>query len=158
MMYTVSETAKMLNVSAATLRYYEREGLLPFVERTSGGIRMFTDQDIPWLKQILFLKQGGMSVKEIRRYVELVMQGDRTLSDCLQFFQEQRETLQEQIRQLQQALDVVNYNCWYYETAMSKGSILNMKKMTEEDIPQEFREVLPLLVENVKNSTQEGLS
>lgn len=65
MMYTVSETAKMLGTSAATLRYYEREGLLPLVERTPGGIRMFTDQDIPWLREILFLKQGGMSVKEI---------------------------------------------------------------------------------------------
>ena len=142
MMYTVSETAKMLGTSAATLRYYEREGLLPLVERTPGGIRMFTDQD-------------GMSVKEIRRYVEMVMQGDRTLSDRLQFFREQRKSLQEQIRQLQQTLDIVNYNCWYYETALSKGSTLPMKKLTEEEIPQEFHEILRLLVEDRKNSTQE---
>lgn len=155
MMYTVSETAKMLGTSAATLRYYEREGLLPLVERTPGGIRMFTDQDIPWLRKILFLKQGGMSVKEIRRYVEMVMQGDRTLNDRLQFFREQRKSLQEQIRQLQQTLDIVNYNCWYYETALSKGSTLPMKKLTEEEIPQEFREVLHLLVEHGKNSIQE---
>lgn len=155
MMYTVSETAKMLGTSAATLRYYEREGLLPLVERTPGGIRMFTDQDIPWLREILSLKQGGLSVKEIRRYVEMVMQGDRTLSDRLQFFREQRETLQEQIRQLQQALDVVNYNCWYYETALSKGSTLPMKKLTEEDVPQKFRKALHLLVEHGKNNIQE---
>ena len=64
------------------------------------------------------------------------MQGDRTLSDRLQFFREQRKSLQEQIRQLQQTLDIVNYNCWYYETALSKGSTLPMKKLTEEEIPQ----------------------
>lgn len=139
MMYTVSEVAKMLGVTAATLRYYEREGVLQFVERTPGGIRLFTDQDIPWLKQILILKQGGMSIKELRRYVELSIQGDRTLHERLQLFQEQRQNLQEQIKQLKKALDVVNYSCWYCETAIEKGGTLQMKKLNEEEITEEFR-------------------
>ena len=141
MIYTVSEAAKILGVTAATLRYYEREGVLRFVDRTPGGIRLFTDQDILWLRSILALKQGGMSVKELRQYVELVMQGDRTLSERLQFFQKQRETLQDQIKQLQKVLDVVNYNCWYYETAIEKGSTVQMKKLTEKDIPEEFHKI-----------------
>ena len=141
MIYTVSEAAKMLGVTAATLRYYEQEGILRFVERTPGGIRLFTDQDILWLRSILALKQGGLSVKELRQYVDLVMQGDRTLSECVQFFQKQRETLQDQMKQLQKALDVVNYNCWYYETALEKGSTIQMKKLTENEIPEEFRKL-----------------
>ena len=64
-MYTVSEAAKRLGVTAATLRYYEQEGILRFVERTPGGIRLFTDQDILWLRSILALKQGGLSVHSI---------------------------------------------------------------------------------------------
>ena len=141
MIYTVSEAAKRLGVTAATLRYYEQEGILRFVERTPGGIRLFTDQDILWLRSILALKQGGLSVKELRQYVDLVMQGDRTLSECVQFFQKQRETLQNQMKQLQKALDVVNYNCWYYETALEKGSTIQMKKLTENEIPEEFRKL-----------------
>ena len=139
MLYTVSEAAKMLGVTAATLRYYEREGVLRFVERTLGGIRLFTDQDIPWLRQILILKRGGMSIKELRRYADLIMQGDRSLRERLQFFQKQQENLQDQMKQLQKALDVVRYNCWYYETAIEKGSTIQMKKLTEKDIPEEFR-------------------
>ena len=50
MAYTVGETARMLHVPASTLRYYDKEGLLPSVERTSGGIRMFKDDDIEWLR------------------------------------------------------------------------------------------------------------
>ena len=56
MMYTVGEMAKLLNIPGSTLRYYDKEGLLPFVERSSGGIRMFQEKDYEWLKVISCLK------------------------------------------------------------------------------------------------------
>lgn len=157
MMYTVSETAKMLGVSAATLRYYENEGLLPSVERTTGGIRLFTDQDLPWLRQLLLLKQGGMPIKELRRYVELSMQGDGTLNERLELFKEQRKAIQEQIQELQHALDLVDFNCWYYEKAVEAGHTLRLRKLTENDIPEEFREICRHLIHGNKkeNNNQE---
>lgn len=61
MFYTVGEMAKHLGVAPSTLRYYDKEGLLPFVERSSGGIRMFKDADFEWLQVIECLKKTGMS-------------------------------------------------------------------------------------------------
>ena len=66
MVYTVGEMAKLLGVTASTLRYYDKEGLLPFVERSSGGIRMFQDSDFEWLQVIGCMKKAGMSIRDIR--------------------------------------------------------------------------------------------
>ena len=81
MVYTVGEMAKKLDVPASTLRYYDKEGLRPFVERSSGGIRMFQEKDYEWLKVISCLKKAGMSLKDIREYINLAMQGDDTIDD-----------------------------------------------------------------------------
>ena len=71
MIYTVGEMAQKLGVPASTLRYYDKEGLLPFVERSSGGIRMFWEADFEWLQVIRCMKKAGMSIKDIRQYIEL---------------------------------------------------------------------------------------
>lgn len=63
MMYTVGEMAKLLNIPGSTLRYYDKEGLLPFVERSSGGIRMFQEKDYEWLKVISCLEKGRHVLK-----------------------------------------------------------------------------------------------
>ena len=104
MAYTVGETARMLHVPASTLRYYDKEGLLPSVERTSGGIRMFKDDDIEWLRIIDCLKKSGMSIRDIREYIALVAQGDSTINERLQLFYRQREILKAQMRELQKTL------------------------------------------------------
>ena len=73
MTYTVGEMAAMLDVPASTLRYYDKEGLLPFVARSSGGIRQFRDSDLEWLRIIGCMKKAGMSLKDIRQYIQLAM-------------------------------------------------------------------------------------
>ena len=117
MIYTVGEMAKMLDVPASTLRYYDKEGLLPFVERSPGGIRMFQESDYSWLKIISCLKKAGMSLKDIREYINLALQGDETIEQRLELFYKQREILQAQMAELQETLDTLDYKCWYYETA-----------------------------------------
>ena len=64
-MYTVGEMAKMLGVPASTLRYYDKERLLPFVGRSAGGIRMFRESDLEWLRIIGCMKKAGMSIRDI---------------------------------------------------------------------------------------------
>lgn len=88
MAYTVGEMAKRLDVPASTLRYYDKEGLLPFVARSPGGMRIFQDADLEWLKVIGCLKKAGMSIKNIRVYIELAMQGDETIDQRLELFRE----------------------------------------------------------------------
>ena len=67
MVYTVGEMARLLGVPASTLRYYDKEELLPFVERSSGGIRMFQEKDFEWLQIIGCMKKAGMPIKDIRQ-------------------------------------------------------------------------------------------
>ena len=105
--------AKLLNIPGSTLRYYDKEGLLPFVERSSGGIRMFQEKDYEWLKVISCLKKAGMSLKDIREYINLAMQGDDTIDERLALFEKQRKNLEAQMAELQHTIDVLNFKCWF---------------------------------------------
>ena len=75
MVYTIGEMAKMLGVPASTLRYYDKEGLLPFVARSSGGIRQFREIDIEWLRVIGCMKKAGTSIKDIRQELKQQPEG-----------------------------------------------------------------------------------
>ena len=141
MTYTVGEMAKLLDLPASTLRYYDKEGLLPFVERTSGGIRVFRDRDFQWLHVIGCMKKAGMPIKDIRRYIELSIQGDGTIDERLQMFRHQRQVLLDQIEELRHTLQMVEYKCWYYETAQKAGTVEALQGIAEEDIPQPFRDI-----------------
>lgn len=141
MVYTVGEMAKLLGVTASTLRYYDKEGLLPFVERSSGGIRMFRESDIEWLRVIGCMKKAGMSIKDIRQYIELALKGDDTIELRLMMFQHQKKVLQQKLEEMQHTMDMVEYKCWYYETARAAGTVEVPQNMDEADVPQRFRDI-----------------
>ena len=141
MMYTVGEMAKILGVPASTLRYYDKEGLLPFVERTSGGIRMFKEQDYEWLKVIECMKKAGMPIKTIKDYIDLALEGDTTIHKRLELFRKQKQILEEEMRSLQHTLDVLEYKCWYYETAESAWTVDALKNISTDKIPSKYREI-----------------
>ncbi len=82
-----------LDVPASTLRFYDKEGLLPFVERLPGGIRMFQDTDLEWLQITCCMKKAGMSIRDIRQYIEQAQRGDDTIVLRLAMFRRQREFL-----------------------------------------------------------------
>lgn len=140
-MYTVGEMAKMLGVPASTLRYYDKEGLLPFVERSAGGIRMFRESDLEWLRVTGCMKKAGMSLRDIRQYMELVIQGDDTIDARLEMFRRQRKTLETQMAELQHTMDMVDYKCWYYETAQKTGTIETPKNLPLEQVPEPLRAI-----------------
>lgn len=141
MLYTVGEMAKMLGVPASTLRYYDKEGLLPFVERSSGGMRMFKDADYEWLKTIQCLKKTGMPLKEIRSFVRMSMEGDSTIDQRLEMIENQRALVKEQIAEQQRVLKMLDFKCWYYETAKAAGTTEVPRTMPISQLPEEFREV-----------------
>mgnify|MGYP004495979445 FL=1 len=134
MLYTVGEMAKLLDISASTLRYYDKEGLLPFVERSSGGIRMFKEQDYEWLKIIECMKKAGMPIKDIKRYIELTIEGDKTIHERLELFKKQKQLLETKLKSLQHALEVIDFKCWYYETAEEAGTVDVPQNMSLEDL------------------------
>jgi DNA-binding transcriptional MerR regulator len=141
MYYTIGEIAKKVNISPHTLRFYAKEGLLPFVERSESGIRMFKDEDFEWLMIIECLKKTGMPIKDIKTFIDWTMEGDSTIDKRLEMFEKQKEAVEKQIAQLQETLELLEYKCWYYETAKKAGTCDVHSKIKVEDIPEDIRPV-----------------
>lgn len=141
MTYTVGEIAKILNIAPSTLRYYDKEGLLPLVERSDNGARMFHESDFNWLFMIECLKKSGLSIKDIKRYVDMTLKGDETIDDRLNLFREQREKVIKQMSELQEILKTLDYKCRFYEAAKLSGSISAVRNMTDDEIPENLREI-----------------
>ena len=141
MTYTIGDMAQKLNVAPSTLRYYDKEGLLPFVERSNGGVRIFKDEDYAFLKIIHCLKASGMQIKDIREFISLVMQGDETIEARLELFKKRRSELEKQMADLTETLEALNYKCWYYETAKEAGTVDAPQKMELAEVPERFRKI-----------------
>ena len=139
MFYTIGEMAQKLNVAPSTLRYYDKEGLLPFVERSSGGIRMFKDEDMEWLRLLGCLKKVGMPLKEIRSFMDWSRQGDATISQRLELIEKQRQSVLDQQKQLEDTLLMLDYKRWYYQTAQEAGTCAVHDSLTPEQVPEQFR-------------------
>lgn len=122
MTYTIGEVSDMLNISISTLRYYDKEGLLPLVNRTAGNIRKFNETDIECLKMIECLKTTGMQLKDIKLFFEWCEAGDSTIELRYNLFLQQKEKTEKQIVMLQEALKRINYKCEYYRIAKEKGT------------------------------------
>lgn len=140
MQYTIGEMAKMLNIAPSALRYYEKEGLLPFVKRTDRGTRVFQEKDYEWLRIIHCLKKTGMQIKDIRSFIDLTAQGDATIGERLELFLKQRRKVEAQIAELKETLETLDYKCWFYETARKAGSLQDLQDLKPEDIPDSCRE------------------
>ena len=121
MAYTISQVSKLTGISPSTIRYYDKEGLLPRVERKN-GIRLFTDTDIRWFHLLTCLKNTGMHIKRIREYAKLTLQGDTSLKERQALIREQRQFVQDQIDQLLFYMQELDFKEWYYNKALSLGS------------------------------------
>lgn len=139
MYYTIGEVSKKVHISPHTLRFYDKEGLLPFVERSASGVRMFKDADFESLFIIECLKKTGMSIKDIRTFISWCSEGDQTIEQRLNMFKEQQKKVTEQIAELQETLDVIKFKCWYYETAQAAGTCAVHDSLNPEDIPEDIR-------------------
>lgn len=141
MHYTIGEMAKRLGVAPSTLRYYDKEGLLPFVERSSGGIRMFKEADFEWMQIIECLKKTGMHLVDIKHFVEMAMQGDDTIDTRLALIVKQKKAVQDQIDDLEKTLKTLQFKEWYYQTAKNAGTTAIPRNMPLEELPEEYREI-----------------
>jgi DNA-binding transcriptional MerR regulator len=114
MSYTIKQAAEKVNLTVHTLRYYDKEGLLPFVSRDKAGNRIFTESDIEWLGLICCLKNTGMPIKQIGTFIQWCMEGDPSLEKRRELLVEHRETVIRQIDELKQNLVSINWKVDYY--------------------------------------------
>ena len=121
MSYTISEAAQKTGLPPSTIRYYDKEGLLPNIKRKN-GIRVFEDMDLRLMGLLTCLKNTGMPIKRIRDYVELTSKGDDTLQERYEIIKSQRQFVLDQIEQLQYYLEELDFKDWYYNKALAAGS------------------------------------
>lgn len=131
MYYSIGQVAAKTGLTVHTLRYYEKEGLLPFVRKSSSGLRMFSDNDLGWLSIIECLKKTGMPLKGIKQYIDWFRKGDSTLPQRLEMFKQQQLKVLAQIEQFQKYLQKIDYKVKLYEEAVKLGSFEKaMKKFS----------------------------
>lgn len=113
-MYSIRDVSEKTGLSAHTLRYYEKEGLIAGVERSTGGFRQYTDEDLEAIGLVCCLKNTGMSLQEILRFVELTRIGDQTLKERVELLREHRENVIRRIEEMQKYLDKVTWKLDYF--------------------------------------------
>lgn len=137
-MYTIGEISNKFNLSISAIRYYDKEGLFPNIERKN-GIRQFSESDVESILMIECLKRSGMQIKDIKQFLDWCNQRDETLQKRYDMFNEQKEKVLSQIEELKKALNLINYKCWYYQEAIKQGSDKSIKNLDIKDMPYQIQ-------------------
>lgn len=106
-MYTIHEVCEKTGLSAYTLRYYEKEKLLPSVSRSAGGFRQYSEEDVQALEMICRLKSIGMSLQDISRFMTLFREGDKTLGERCEMLRRHRDAVIVRLEDMKKQLDIV---------------------------------------------------
>ena len=119
-MYSIQDVSRKTGLTAHTLRYYEKEGLIPSIERSQGGIRQYTDEDLEALGLICCLKNTGMSLQEIARFVQLTQAGEYTLRERVNMLTEHRENVIARMAEMQKYLEKVTWKVSYFSRKLEE--------------------------------------
>jgi DNA-binding transcriptional MerR regulator len=117
--YTIGEIAETTGLSIHTLRYYEKEGIMPSVKRNNSGIRIYEKTDLEVLQFIRCLKETGMPVIDIKKFVNLLVQGDHTIEKRIDLLQKQKENVQSQVNQLMSYIQMLDGKVKLYKTILA---------------------------------------
>ncbi len=115
-MYSINDVAEICDLSAYTIRFYDKEGLLPFITRNNTGNRQFSENDLEMIKLICCLKNSGMQIKNIKKYIDLFMEGDSTASLRKQMMIDHRKSVIKQISDLKKQLNIIELKIAFYES------------------------------------------
>ena len=137
-MYTIGQVSEMFNIPVSTLRYYDKEGLFPNLERQS-GIRKFSDDEIEALRVIECLKASGLEIREIKQFMEWTTEGSSTYEQRKQLFETRLKKVEEEMNDLQKTMDMLKYKCWYYENAIQDGNEVRILSMLPDKLPPEIQ-------------------
>ena len=125
---TITEVSKKYGLSADTLRYYERVGLIPKVNRNKSGVRDYTQEDCNWVEFIKCMRGAGLPIEVLIDYVSMFQQGDSTIDTRKELLIDQRKALAEKIEEMKKTLERLDYKIDLYE----QGLIMSEKDLREK--------------------------
>ena len=140
-LYTIGEAAEELGMPATTIRFYDKNGLIPNVRRTDGGMRLFDEDDLEWMRFVERLKVSGMPIKEIRTYIELYLAGDSTIAERRRIVNERKAAIERQLEDLKLAYDFISYKCWFYDVAAESGTCDTPRNMPFDELPEAIKSI-----------------
>ncbi|HIS82650.1 MerR family transcriptional regulator [bacterium] len=136
-MYTIKEVADKMEISEHTLRFWAKSGFFPFVKRNQNNIRIFSENDLEWVRIVKCLRSVGTENKAIKRYIDLCIMGDSTIPERYGIIQATKLKAQQQLEELTKQLDLLNYKEKFYQNLIKnnlKDTWNPMNKMEQEDI------------------------
>lgn len=137
-MFTIGQVSEMFDLPVSTLRYYDKEGLFPELNRTS-GIRQFTEKEIETLRVIECLKKTGLQIKDIKLFMSWCMEGSSTYTKRKELFENQKMQVEKEINELNKTLDMLNFKCWYYSEVIKDGNEDRVKSMIPDKLPNSIK-------------------
>ena len=138
-MYSIGQVSEKFSLPVSTLRYYDKEGLLPNIERTS-GIRKFSDRDLETLHVIECLKKSGLEIKDIKQFFIWVTEGSASYTKRKELFEHRKKMVKEEIKHLEKTLAMLEFKCWYYDTAIADGNEDGINAMLPDNLPKKIQE------------------
>lgn len=138
-MYTIGQVSEMSGLPISTLRYYDKQGLFPGMERPS-GIRKFSDTEMEALRVIECLKKSGLEIKDIKRFMDWCVEGASTYPQRKELFEQQKKTVEAEIAHMNRVLDMLKFKCWYYEQAMQDGCEDRVKELIPDHLPDGIKQ------------------
>ena len=127
----IKDVCREFNITADTLRYYEKIGVIPPVNRTSGGIRDYTEDDLKWVRQAICFRNAGLSVDALVEYRKLFEKGDETIPERLKLLKQEKQKTLKLKMNLDEALNRLNRKILIYEEAVKTG-VLNWDVQSPE--------------------------
>ena len=139
-MYTIGQVSAMFDLPVSTLRYYDKEGFFPNLER-KGNIRYFSDNELEALRIIECLKKSGLEIKDIKQFFIWVSEGCSSYAKRKELFETRKSAVETEIRELQKTLSLLKFKCWYYETAMKDGNEDAINAMLPDKLPENIQKL-----------------
>lgn len=139
-MYTIGQVSEMFSLPISTLRYYDKEGFFPDIQRTS-GIRKFGQKELETLRVIECLKKSGLEIKDIKQFIKWCEQGSSTYKQRQELFIRQKDIVEKEIESLKKTLNMLNFKCWYYDQAIKDGNEDRIKEMLPDKLPDDIQEM-----------------
>ena len=120
-MYTIKEVSEKMEVSEHTLRFWAKSGFFPFVKRNRNNIRLFSDNDLDWVKIVKCLRSVGTENKAIKRYIDHCIKGDSTIKERYGIICDTKQKALKQMQELKQQLDMLNYKEKFYQNLIKNN-------------------------------------
>lgn len=139
-MYTIGQVSEMFRLPISTLRYYDKEGLFPHMERRSGR-RQFGEQELEALRVIECLKESGLEIKDIKQFMQWCAEGPATYGKRKQLFENRLQAVEAEMQRLQKTQNMLKFKCWYYEQALAAGSEEPIQAMLPDQLPADIQQL-----------------